>query len=716
MPASEIEMIGAKRSHEETEDIHRKKFKASELPITSAQRNAIDNLLYSFKKKGGFDNARKKIWAEFNESEAKKSFIESLTQMAESEIERDTSLLSRERGKAATLIEGAVDRSDLYKTVDRAIDKISTNYLDDILEVLRSIRRQDAGDEIANSEEQRGNTTDEEYGRLVEAKRQEREEERRKELELQKKLEQERAEAEAEERQKQRELRRQQKEAERKEREEREERRRSEREKRREEERKMEEQREKEREERRRRRREEEEKEYRERRREEREREREWEKEDDRWRDSDRCRDRDKKHDLDAKDTKPPPKAPTPAPVDEKALEDEALELLLKEGKELAAKSRQRPEFDFEKAEELEAQNQAAMVNQAQPKSNTSVRSKVDKESDRPKNDGFEDRYDQYRTKRRDESRNGSRTRRSSRYEDPRYRDRDLERRDSERRDRDREMDLYRPTRDRIDRDDRSETHRRSRAHSGSSARDRDRERDKGPDGYRPRDRDIERDRDREREKVGGDAYRPLEKERERERDIDKDREWEWDRDRIGVEIKRETEVEIETDQAEKIEIGVGIGTETGTTLTVTTALEPIHPHDRDHDPDVEDQNHGFDLDLRYTKAGGKEIDQNPADDTLADLGLATNLISIVTYHRPRQGVAHPKGERDLRREILVVTDRVTEMETETGIEIEIVMTGVGLTVIFPAEAPLVRAQPPRKHQVWIKTIERADARVEAEN
>nr|KMM71622.1 hypothetical protein CPAG_07925 [Coccidioides posadasii RMSCC 3488] len=274
MATSDIEMTGTKRSGEEIGNVYRKKFKASELPISPGQRAAIDNLLYSFKKKGGFDAARKKIWAEFNnDSEAKKSFIVSLIEMAESEIERDPSLLSRERGKAATLIEGAVDRSDLYKSVENAIDALSANCLEEILDTLRSIRRQEVGEEIATAEQRKGNTTDEEYARLVEAKRQEREEARLKELEMKKKLEEERAKAEAEERQRQRELRRQQKEAERKEREEREEKRRVEREKRREEERKLEEQREKEREERRRRR-DEEEREHRERRREERERER----------------------------------------------------------------------------------------------------------------------------------------------------------------------------------------------------------------------------------------------------------------------------------------------------------------------------------------------------------------------------------------------------------------------------------------------------------
>lgn len=50
------------------EVVRRKKFRASELPISASQRAAVDNLLYLFKKKGGFDLARKQIWAGFNGS------------------------------------------------------------------------------------------------------------------------------------------------------------------------------------------------------------------------------------------------------------------------------------------------------------------------------------------------------------------------------------------------------------------------------------------------------------------------------------------------------------------------------------------------------------------------------------------------------------------------------------------------------------------------
>lgn len=40
-------------------------FKASDLPLTSATRSAIEGLAHSFKKKGGYDAIRKQVWEKF---------------------------------------------------------------------------------------------------------------------------------------------------------------------------------------------------------------------------------------------------------------------------------------------------------------------------------------------------------------------------------------------------------------------------------------------------------------------------------------------------------------------------------------------------------------------------------------------------------------------------------------------------------------------------
>jgi hypothetical protein len=45
-----------------------RKFKASDLPLPSATRSAIEGLAHSFKKKGGYDAIRKQVWEKFEES------------------------------------------------------------------------------------------------------------------------------------------------------------------------------------------------------------------------------------------------------------------------------------------------------------------------------------------------------------------------------------------------------------------------------------------------------------------------------------------------------------------------------------------------------------------------------------------------------------------------------------------------------------------------
>lgn len=45
-----------------------RRFKASELPLTSATRTAIDGLAHAFKKKGGYDATRKQVWDTFEAS------------------------------------------------------------------------------------------------------------------------------------------------------------------------------------------------------------------------------------------------------------------------------------------------------------------------------------------------------------------------------------------------------------------------------------------------------------------------------------------------------------------------------------------------------------------------------------------------------------------------------------------------------------------------
>lgn len=45
-----------------------RKFKASDLPLPSATRAAIESLAHSFKKEGAYDSIRKQVWDKFEAS------------------------------------------------------------------------------------------------------------------------------------------------------------------------------------------------------------------------------------------------------------------------------------------------------------------------------------------------------------------------------------------------------------------------------------------------------------------------------------------------------------------------------------------------------------------------------------------------------------------------------------------------------------------------
>ncbi|OGM46779.1 arginine rich protein [Aspergillus bombycis] len=512
----DVESAGVKRPSVDIESLQRKKFKTEELPLSPTQHRTIENLLHAFKKRGGFDTTRKKLWTEFDEGEGRVEFTNLLVELAESEITREPELLSRERGKAATLIEGAVDRSDIYKTVEASLDALASKHLPAILESIREIRREEIGDEAAAREEQAGNKTDEDYAAHVKAKREEREKVWQETLRKQKEAEEEEARRKAEEKRKQRELDRQKEEEERARRREREEQRRAE-------QRAQDEQREKERQER-----------YERRRREEREKYRD-------WRDRSRTRDRDSERDRDRdrdryrrdrslghrsdrglsprvrdlrRDTSATPKEPTPAPpppppppVDEKSLEEAALQLLLKEGEELAAKARQKPEFDFEEAEAIE---NGLKPPPAKPKgtseskfSNTPTKSgspAVDADQSWRRGSTADERN---RTRRRDDSRSRSRRRYTSRFDENRRSSRDMSVRPRDRASDDRlAIRDFREDRERDrDRDGDRDDHRRRRySRSRSRARYRSRSRSRQRHREREHDRDRGRERDKERD------------------------------------------------------------------------------------------------------------------------------------------------------------------------------------------------------------------------
>ncbi|KAF2398839.1 hypothetical protein EJ06DRAFT_558017 [Trichodelitschia bisporula] len=314
----------------------RKPFKLADLPLNPAQNSAIETLLNTFKKSGEFDKLRKTVFAEFEQSDVKPKMQKALEELTDAEIDRQPSLLSKDRRNAAALIEGAAERSDVYRSAEDTVDAILARFMEQTELTLRDMRRKDIGDEAAEEERIRGSKTEEDYAHEFEERRAERLQKLEVERELDRQRErEERKAAEAERRR----LREEEEELER-ERAEREEAKRLEQEK---EERDREREYEREREERRERRRKDEA-----RHRDERERRR------DSSYDRNRHRGRDHRdREYDRRDSRRPsidPHKPEPEPVlpeTDKDLEEIALRELLKESEKLT-KSRHRPELEID--------------------------------------------------------------------------------------------------------------------------------------------------------------------------------------------------------------------------------------------------------------------------------------------------------------------------------------------------------------------------------
>lgn len=66
MAASSTEQPGA--IQEPGSELAPRKFKASDLPLPSATRAAIESLAHSFKKQGAYDSIRKQVWEKFEAS------------------------------------------------------------------------------------------------------------------------------------------------------------------------------------------------------------------------------------------------------------------------------------------------------------------------------------------------------------------------------------------------------------------------------------------------------------------------------------------------------------------------------------------------------------------------------------------------------------------------------------------------------------------------
>jgi hypothetical protein len=153
----------------------RKKPKTSDLPLSSAQRQSIEGMLHTFKKKGDFDSLRKKAFQQYNESAQRGMFEASLRKFTADEIEREPiKYLKPDRRLAAPLLEGSAARAEVYEKSQADVEAYIEQYLATAEQTLRDIRRKEIGEVAAAEEQARGNKSEQEYAAEVEVRRKER--------------------------------------------------------------------------------------------------------------------------------------------------------------------------------------------------------------------------------------------------------------------------------------------------------------------------------------------------------------------------------------------------------------------------------------------------------------------------------------------------------------------------------------------------------------
>ncbi|KAK9376749.1 complex proteins associated with Set1p component shg1-domain-containing protein [Lipomyces chichibuensis] len=80
-----------------------------------------EDILTIFKRRGLFDSLRKSLFTDFKESPTHESLIAAIESLVESDS--SATLATRNRGKAAALLEGSVNRSEAFGNVNKYIDE-----------------------------------------------------------------------------------------------------------------------------------------------------------------------------------------------------------------------------------------------------------------------------------------------------------------------------------------------------------------------------------------------------------------------------------------------------------------------------------------------------------------------------------------------------------------------------------------------------------------
>ncbi|KAH0602690.1 uncharacterized protein H6S33_008340 [Morchella sextelata] len=119
-------------------------------PLTAAAKTTINNLKTTYKKRGHFDTLRKDIYQNFADSEAGKSFTLRIEQTTTTEIERDPTLLVRDKSSAAELLEGFIGLAEAEREVERMLAERRCEIEDKV----RGIMRENGVEEKEKEQEQ----------------------------------------------------------------------------------------------------------------------------------------------------------------------------------------------------------------------------------------------------------------------------------------------------------------------------------------------------------------------------------------------------------------------------------------------------------------------------------------------------------------------------------------------------------------------------------
>src|SRR5947207_788687 len=143
-----------------TSTTHPSKPTSSSANPTSPTQASPESLKTAFKKRGHFDTMRKSILGTFTESEFKTTFVNSMTTLVEAEIAKDTALLTRDRTKAGMLIEGAIERTDIYRDVEERVDRLLEERRKELEDMVRMVSDEALGKKKEAEEKKQSQTDD----------------------------------------------------------------------------------------------------------------------------------------------------------------------------------------------------------------------------------------------------------------------------------------------------------------------------------------------------------------------------------------------------------------------------------------------------------------------------------------------------------------------------------------------------------------------------